>query len=132
MEKQNKGTFSPKEEQNYDYYSRILKKPFNNLSDLKSAEDEYNKAHAEEIKKSEERKARAKEVEDAYKEIFVLEKEKQQAVDAANRRYIELRNAFIRDYGSFHTSYTETYEMPKRINLNTFFSDLWKDLDLFN
>lgn len=123
MEKQNNGVW---------VYSQLLKKPFETLAELKLAEAEYNKAHAEEIKKNEERKARAKEVEDAYKQIFALEKEKQQAVDAANKKYLELRNAFVRDYGSFHTSYTEMYEMPKRINLNTFFDDLWKNLDLFN
>ena len=50
---------------------------------------------AEEAKKSAERAARAKEVEDAYK-----------AEVEAHAKYIKLRNQFVDDYGSFHMSYT--------------------------
>ena len=101
----------------YGFYSKLLKKPFDSLEELKAAEDEYNKAHAEELRKAEERKTRAKEVEDAYRSALEVRKEAKKIIDEANkkasdmirdteRHYDELKNAFVKDYGSFHMSYT--------------------------
>lgn len=53
-----------KQEDSYGYYSNLLKKPFATLDELKGAEAEYRKAHEAELKKSEERKAASKEVEE--------------------------------------------------------------------
>ena len=66
------------------YYSDKTKSLYENENELINAEQEFDKAHEEENRKREERKARAKEVENAYK------------------RYLELRNQFIEDYGSYH------------------------------
>jgi len=108
---------APKAEDSVWVYSQLLKKPFATLDELKEAEDEYNKAHAEEIRRAEERKVRAKEVEDAYKATLDVRRQAKEIIDEANRKASEMiRNAeghynnvkeeFIKDYGSFHMSYT--------------------------
>ena len=66
------------------WYSDVLKKYFD---DKAECEKEYEEKHAAELKAKEERSAKAKEVEAAYK------------------KYVELRNEFIKKYGSFHMTY---------------------------
>lgn len=82
------------------YYSETLKRTYDSEKECLKAEEEYSRALAEKEAKakelSETRKARAKEVEDAYK-----------AAADANNKYIELRNAFLRDYHSFHMTITD-------------------------
>jgi len=77
------------------YFSEKTNKTYDTEEDCRFAEAEYDKAIAEEkIKKerlSTERKARASEVEEAYK-----------AVLEASKLYREKLNAFVKDYGSFH------------------------------
>jgi len=77
------------------YFSEKTNKTYDTEKDCLFAEAEYDKAIAEEkIKKerlSTERKARASEVEEAYK-----------AVLEASKHYREKLNAFVKDYGSFH------------------------------
>ncbi len=73
-------------------YSEKTKKRYDTVEECVKAEEEFDKAVAEEKEKKErlanERKERAKEVEDAFKN--------------AN----DLLNKFIKDYGSFHATYT--------------------------
>ena len=66
------------------YYSDKTKSLYENENELIKAEQEFDKIHEEENRKREERKTRAKEVESAY------------------QHYLELRNQFIEDYGSYH------------------------------
>ena len=68
------------------YYSDKLNKVFDTVDALESAELEYNKTQDEELKKKQERKERAKEVDEAFK------------------NYQKLLSAFIKDYGSYHFS----------------------------
>lgn len=68
------------------YYSDKTKKLYDTEKDLHDAEKALVKREAEEKAKREERSARAKEVEDAY------------------NKYVELLNAFLKDYGHFHTT----------------------------
>lgn len=79
------------------YYSEQLGQLFDSLEELEAAEDKVNAAKkAEEEKKAAlkaQREERAKEVEAAF-----------QAVNEANKKANELLNAFVKDYGSFHTS----------------------------
>lgn len=81
------------------YYSEITKQLYDCEAALNKAEqaiaEKQAKEAAEQKAKSELRTARAKEVEKAYKA----------AVDA-NKAYVELRNAFVKDFGSFHMSVT--------------------------
>lgn len=83
------------------YYSEVLRKFYESAEECAKAEKDYfNKAEAEKKEKeqrSAERKARAKEVEDAYK-----------AVADAQRNYRKLRDAFCKDYGSFHMTFSNS------------------------
>ena len=79
------------------YYSEQLNQLFNSVEELEAAEDKVNAAKkAEEEKKAQlkaQREQRAKEVEDAFKVAY----------DDTKKAY-ELLNAFVKDYGAYHTS----------------------------
>jgi hypothetical protein len=76
-------------------YSEKTNKEYKTVEDCLKAEKEFDEAlEAEKAKKqklSEEKKARAVEVEEAWK-----------AVREANKKYVDLKNKFINDYGAFH------------------------------
>lgn len=78
------------------YYSEKLKKVYDTVEQLQTAETEYDKAHAAEIAKQKERKARAEEIAAARKDLQNRQK-----------KYNELVNQFIKDYGSYHATYTD-------------------------
>lgn len=69
-------------------YSNKTKKAYKSIEEARAAEAEYDKAAAEKAKKASERESRAKEVTEAYKHAQ------------------ELYQAFIKDYGSFHYTFT--------------------------
>ena len=81
------------------YYSEVLKKAYDTEKECIKAERDYEAKLAEAEKQKKEladaRKARAKEVEDAYKVI----------VDA-QKHYNELKSKFIKDYGSWHMTFS--------------------------
>lgn len=81
------------------FYSENLHKLFDSEKELKDAEFKAKKEkEAEEAKKKElveTRKVRAKEVDDARAAVY-----------AAKKEYQKLLNAFIKDYGSYHASYS--------------------------
>lgn len=87
------------------YYSEKLKTLFNSVEELNAAEVEFDNKQAAIIKAREERAARAKEVDEAYK------------------KYLELRNAFVKDYGSYHYSITQTTDKP--VDVFSIFNDLF-------
>ena len=70
------------------YYSEQLNQLFNSVEELEAAEDKVNAA-----KRKAQREARAKEVEDAFKVAY-------ESTKKAN----ELLSAFVKDYGSYHTT----------------------------
>ena len=86
-------------------FSEKTKKIYPTVEACEAAEAEYDLKQAqiaEERKKlAETRKERAKEVEDAY-----------QAAVAAQKTFLELRNKFVKDYGSFHMTVRNTEAMP--------------------
>lgn len=65
------------------YYSEQTKKLYDSKAELEKAEKDFEEKKAAELKKKEAREARAKEVADAY------------------NKYIELFNAFVKDYGYY-------------------------------
>lgn len=79
------------------YYSEQLKKLFDTPEELLAAEEKVNAAKREEEEKKAQLKAqretRAKEVEDAFK-----------AASDAQKKANELLGAFVKDYGSYHTT----------------------------
>jgi len=96
-------------------YSEDLKRKFDSVEECQAAEAEYaeeQKKLAEEKKHlKEERAARAKEVDEAFKKIRVAQDE-----------YNELLKAFINDYGSYHSTYTSTNDIPDVFEL---FKPFW-------
>ena len=91
----------------YGFYSKLLNKPFDTLEALQEAELEYRKEHDEKLKLSEEKKARAKEIEDAYKELVQVKKECNEKIREADKKYNDLVNKFIKDYKYYHMTYTD-------------------------
>ena len=79
------------------FYSEKLNTLYSTEKELLKAEKEHDeklaKEKAEKEKKSNERAARAKEVEDAAK-----------VVSDARKVYTEKLNAFIKDYGTYHST----------------------------
>lgn len=79
------------------FYSEQLSKLFDTQAELETAEEKANAAkRAEEEKKAKlkaNRETRAKEVEDAFK-----------TAAEAQKKANELLNAFLKDYGSYHTT----------------------------
>ena len=77
------------------YYSEVLNKVFDSKTECLEAETKYTEEKKAKEEKQKElantRKERAKEVEAAY-----------DAVLEAQKKYAELRNKFIQDYGSWH------------------------------
>lgn len=78
------------------YYSDVTKKYYESEDALVAAETEVIKAQKAAEEKNKVRKERAQEVETAYKVV----------VDA-QKKYLDLRNKFIKDYGSYHTTINE-------------------------
>lgn len=97
-------------------FSEKTKKIYPTVEACEAAEAEYDAKMAqlaEERKKlAETRKERAKEIEEAYK-----------AARAAEKHYLELRNAFVKDYGSFHMTVRNAEPMPLMMDdiFNLFF-----------
>ena len=79
------------------FYSEQLSKLFDTQAELETAEEKANAAKREEEEKKAKLKAnretRAKEVEDAFK-----------TAAEAQKKANELLNAFLKDYGSYHTT----------------------------
>lgn len=78
------------------YYSEKLKKVYDTVEDLQTAETAYDKERAAEDAKQRERKARAAEINKARKELV-----------NAQKNYNDLITKFVKDYGSYHATYTD-------------------------
>lgn len=78
------------------YYSEKLKKVYDTVEDLQTAETAYDKERAAEDAKQKERKARAAEINKARKELV-----------NAQKNYNDLIAKFVKDYGSYHATYTD-------------------------
>lgn len=112
------GKFAPtKEVEDFGYYSKLLKKPFDTKEELKAAEKEYNDAHAVELKKAEERKTEAKEIEEAIKHRDELLEKSYKTKNDAYRTYLEAvesaRKAYEETCGSVEA---ETREAAKAVD----------------
>lgn len=95
------------------YYSEELKTFFNTEKECEKAEQAYfaevERQKAVEAKKDEARKARAKEVDEAYN-----------ALKSARKKYNDLLAKFCEDYGAYHTSFTSE-DAPSVSSLLDFF-----------
>ena len=105
----------------YGFYSKLLKKPFDSLDELKEAEAEYNRINAEKIKQAEERKADAKAVEDARLKALQVRKEAAEMIRKAEDDYNKLLNDFVKKYGSYHATYYDSFGNPVSDIIKVFF-----------
>lgn len=87
------------------FYSDVTKQLYGDSETCLAAETEYQKqldtqkAAAQELSKN--KKARADAVVAAYKEVQDSEK-----------KYLDLRNDFVKDYGYFHMTYKDSNALP--------------------
>ena len=89
----------------YGYYSKLLNKPFDTLDSLVQAENAYKEEAEKKLRLVEEKKIRAKEVEDAYLEYQKVKEEAYKQIAEAEKKWVELRDKFAQDYGSYHMTY---------------------------
>ena len=86
------------------FYSEQLKKLFDTPEELLAAEEKVNAAkRAEEEKKAQlktQRETRAKEVEEAIRQA----QEDQKKANASNKHAADVLNAFVKDFGAYHTT----------------------------
>lgn len=123
-------------EANYGYFSKLLNKPFDTVEDLIAAEKAEIEARNAKLKKSEDKKADAKKVEDAFKaanvaktvyEKEVLESQKAcakiiadakaayaQAVEAARKKLDAAEGAYAEALKEFTAKHPEGYHMTLR------------------
>ena len=85
------------------YYSEQTKKLYDSPEELAKAEKDFEEKKTAELKKKEAREARAKEVADAY------------------NKYVELFNAFVKDYG-YYVDYRKSAGDEMLRVFNTFFN----------
>ena len=64
-----------------------------------------NKVNEEKLKKQEQKKTRAKEVEDAYLEYQHVKEEAYKKISDAEKKWVELRDKFAKDYNGYHMTY---------------------------
>lgn len=91
------------EERNYSYYSRVLKKPFDSLRELKEAEATYFVEQKAKEDKAATKKADAKKVEDAFK-----------ALNIARRTYKDDLTALTTEYSEELKALKEAFELGKK------------------
>lgn len=86
------------------YYSEQLKQLFDTPEELLAAEEKVNAAKRDEEEKKAQLKAqretRAKEVEEAIRQA----QEDQKKANASNKHAADVLNAFVKDFGAYHTT----------------------------
>ena len=94
------------------YYSEVLNKFYDSAADVLKAEELHDKKLAEEKAKKEElanaRKARADEVERAFKDAQEARKKANEAYKKANK----VLSDFCKDYGAYHKTYKDGEDAP--------------------
>lgn len=87
------------------YHSKLLNKYYKSYDDMLREEAEFKKAEEEKTKLVEVKKARAKEVDDAYKEYLAIQKNALAQIAEAEKKWVELRDKFAQDYHGYHMTY---------------------------
>ena len=90
------------------FYSEELKKHFDTEEECLKAEEEQAKKFELEKQKKEERKARADEITEAFKEVDKAKEEERKA----RAKVYDLIEKFCKDYGAYHLSYSENNLKP--------------------
>lgn len=113
------------------YYSNNTGKIYQTMDDLRAGEAAYQIELEKKENLSSIKRERAKAIEDAYKHTINVRKECSNKIKEADDEYYKLRDAFVKDYGSFHMTYTDSDS--GHTSLSTFSNDVLSDVfDLFN
>ena len=99
------------------YFSDMTNKVYESVEELEKAEKELtekleNEAKAKKEALAKERGDRAKEVEDAIKELNNLRKDCAKQIEEKQKQVNELVDNFVKDYNYFHMSYKSSDDMP--------------------
>lgn len=97
-----------KQDVNYAYYSRVLQKPFDSISELAMAESKYYAEQKAKEDKAAQKKADAQKVEDAFK-----------AMNAARKEYKEKLTQLTKEYSEELTNLKKAFELGKKDIHNT-------------
>ena len=92
-----------KQDVNYSYYSRVLQKPFDSLTELKAAEEAYYAEQKAKEDKAAQKKADAKKVEDAFK-----------ALNAARKAFKEDLAQLTQEYADELNNIKKAFELGKK------------------
>ena len=97
-------------------YSEKLNKFYEEaeLEQLEADEAEFDAAEQAKLEAKNERKRRAEEVEEARK-----------VRDEANAKYVELMNAFLKDYKTYHYTETKPLVVPAKDLFDMMFDSFW-------
>lgn len=98
-----KNVTNEKETINYGFYSRVLQKPFDSLSELKAAEEVYYSEQKAKADKTAQKKADAQKVEDAFK-----------ALNIARKSYKEDLTQLTTEYANSLEHLKKAYELGKK------------------
>ena len=98
-----KNVTNEKETINYGFYSKVLQKPFDSLSELKAAEDAYFAEQKAKEDKAAAKRAEAKKVEDAFK-----------ALNAARKEYKENLTQLTKEYAESLENLKKAFELGKK------------------
>ena len=107
------------ETENYGYYSKVLKQPFDTLEELRAAEEKVKALE----KAKDEKKEDAKKVNDAYLNYIEVGKKANEMLAEARKNYETLKDEFIKKHKVYHASYTspdgtESYEVTEVFSSN--------------
>ena len=105
--------------ENYGYYSKVLKQPFDTLEELRAAEEKVKALE----KAKDEKKEDAKKVNDAYLNYIEVGKKANEMLAEARKNYETLKDEFIKKLKVYHASYTspdgkESYEVTEVFSSN--------------
>lgn len=107
------------------YESELTGKTYESKEECLEAE----KQHEIQIKGKEEKGKRAKEIKDAYEHYLkVTEEGRKKSIDAYNT-YVDLKNKFVKDYGSFHMTVTNEENQLPDVNVEPLFKSMIDFID---
>ena len=92
------------------YYSDKTKQLYESVEQLQKAEVAYDKEQEAALAKQRDRKNRAEEI-----------KKAREVLRDAQKNYQDLLNKFVKDYGSYHETYSKESDSLEQILLNLFF-----------
>lgn len=106
MNKEFKSNIAKKEEQDYSYYSNLLKKVFSTKEEMFKEENKYKEENKKQLELQQRKRDESKAIKDAYEHYLKVVEDSNKNILEAKNEWIKLKNEWIRKYGSFHMTYT--------------------------